>query len=130
MAGYYGYSMSNNAYYAYLENKMPISKWTKKKIFEVIDENLQDEEFCEEYELSMEVIEALKKMPMRLLKQRILVTREWHHTSKFYNPTDFYEVDFSYIERLKPEEVMMWPVWEEENKKYREELIARNKKRS
>ena len=42
MAGYYGYSMSNNAVYAYLDNKMPISKWSKKKIFEVIEEKLLD----------------------------------------------------------------------------------------
>lgn len=32
MAGYYGYSMSNNAVEAYENGEMPISKWTKKEI--------------------------------------------------------------------------------------------------
>lgn len=133
MSGYYGYSMSNNAYWAYLENKMPISKWTKKKIFEVIEENLQNEEFCEEYQIPEDVIEAMRKIPLRLLKKHALVSREWHHTSKFYNQTDFYEVNFSYIERLTPEDVQKWLVWEEEDKQRKlewERFLAERSARS
>ena len=108
MAGYYGYSMSNNAVYAYLDNKMPISKWSKKKIFEVIEEKLQDEDFREEYPISNEIIEKLKKVPLKILKVEILVSNEWHHTSKFYNCTDFYEVDFDYIMDLTTEKIEKW----------------------
>lgn len=32
MAGYYGYSMSNNAVEAYKSGEKPFSKWTKTEI--------------------------------------------------------------------------------------------------
>ena len=133
MSGYYGYSMSNNACLAYEENKMPISKWTKKKIFEVIEESLQDEFYSEMYEISEDVIEAMRKMPLRLLKKHILESREWHHTSKFYNQTDFYEINFDYIQRLTPEDVQKWLVWEEEAKQRKlewERFLAERSARS
>lgn len=39
MAGYNGYSMSNNAVAAYEDGEMPLSKWSKTAILEVIEEN-------------------------------------------------------------------------------------------
>ena len=38
MAGYNGFSMSNNAVTAYEDGEKPLSKWTKADIFEVINE--------------------------------------------------------------------------------------------
>ncbi len=108
MAGYYGYSMSNNAVYAFSENKTPISKWSKRKIFEVIEEELKDKNFREEYSIPNEIIGKLKKVPLKILKKEILVSNEWHHTSKFYNPTDFYEIDFDYILDLSEEQIQRW----------------------
>ena len=40
MAGYYGYSMSNNAVSAYEEGEMPLSKWTKQGVIEYIANDL------------------------------------------------------------------------------------------
>ena len=38
MAGYNGWSMSNNAIEAYENGEKPLSKWTKTDIFEAIEE--------------------------------------------------------------------------------------------
>lgn len=81
MAGYSGYSMSNNAVDAYECGKRPLSKWTKASILEMLAEN-NGEEFAE----------AAKPYKAKLLKEALLVTHEWHHTSSRYNRTNFYEV--------------------------------------
>ena len=44
MAGYNGWSMSNNAVMAYKDGEKPLSKWTKKDILDAIEKqavNLQ-----------------------------------------------------------------------------------------
>lgn len=57
MAGYFGYSMSNNAVEAYENGSKPFSKWTKADILELIeDENL---------ELNCS-IDKLKKVPVKI----------------------------------------------------------------
>lgn len=38
MAGYNGFSMSNNAVAAYEDGEKPLSKWTKADIFEIIED--------------------------------------------------------------------------------------------
>ena len=38
MAGYNGWSMSNNAVAAYEDGEKPLSKWTKADIFDAIKE--------------------------------------------------------------------------------------------
>ena len=38
MAGYNGWSMSNNAVAAYEDGEKPLSKWTKTDIFGMIEE--------------------------------------------------------------------------------------------
>lgn len=38
MAGYSGWSMSNNAVDAYSNGEKPLSKWTKADIFDTIEE--------------------------------------------------------------------------------------------
>lgn len=81
MAGYKGYSMSNNAVDAYADNKMPISRWTKSVILERI------------YEIRGEEDIDFSILTSKELKDTFLELTEWHHTSKFYNETNFYEVN-------------------------------------
>ena len=88
-AGYYGYSMSNNARAAYSYGKMPKSKWTKEAILDGIRE---------EYTLPEEVYAVIAKLPLGYLKDKFLETREWHHTSSMYNATDFYQIDADFLD--------------------------------
>lgn len=96
MAGYFGYSMSNNAVEAYENGSKPFSKWTKADILELIeDENL---------ELNCS-IDKLKKVPVKILKEICLKYSSWHHTSNHYNKTDFYSIDYDSIENLTDEKL-------------------------
>lgn len=60
MAGYYGFSMSNNAVEAYRKGLLPASK--------------------------------ISGVPTELIKS-LCAPAEWHHTSKHFNATDFYDPD-------------------------------------
>lgn len=102
MAGYYNYSMSNNAVDAYGEGKMPLSKWTKTAILEQCTELLANDE------RSAEKMQLLKNCTLAQLKAHILTCTEWHHTSKHYNATDFYAVDDCKLDELTPEDVAEW----------------------
>lgn len=93
MAGYYGYSMSNNACAAYEAGMMPRSKWTKKAIMYRVA--ILSEE--EEIELLPERIKELSGMKVAVLRELLLRCREWHHTSSRYNCTDFYDVDIEIL---------------------------------
>lgn len=96
MAGYFEYSMSNNAVDAYESGEKPLSKWTKKDIFKAIEED--------EIELNCSV-KKLKKLPLKILKKICLYKSSWHHTSCKYNATDFYSLDIDRIEILKDAEI-------------------------
>lgn len=91
MAGYSGWSMSNNAVDAYSNGEKPLSKWTKADIFDTIEE--------QEIELKCSM-EKFKKLPVKVLKEVCLRYSSWHHTSNHYNQTDFYSLDISRIENL------------------------------
>ena len=78
MAGYYNYSMSNNAVIAYATGEKPYSKWTKADILEEIPEELKG---------------IAKKLTVAELKKLFLDRTSWHHTSSHFNKTDFYSVD-------------------------------------
>lgn len=90
MAGYDGYSMSNNAREAYEDGYMPKSKWTKLAMIEgikrYIEENLLDDEWNFD-------IDKLNGMSRELLFKTFFIYKEWHHTSSKYNRTDFYGVN-------------------------------------
>lgn len=83
MAGYYGYSKSNNAVAAERDHKYPKSRWTKAMIM---------------YELSLQMETdsikyiSLSRKPLAYLKYLCLESNEWHHTSSYYLTTDYYEV--------------------------------------
>lgn len=91
MAGYNGWSMSNNAVDAYENGEKPLSKWRKSDILEAIEES--------EIELKCS-IEKLRKLPVKILKEVCLRYSSWHHTSNHYNETDFYSLDEERIENL------------------------------
>ncbi len=82
MAGYDGYSMSNNARAAYEAGERPMTKWTKRAIIEAVA--------METDELERGLLEKLRKEELIDL---FLEWRGWHHTSKMYNRTNFYGVN-------------------------------------
>jgi hypothetical protein len=91
MAGYNNYSMSNNAVAAYEEGKMPLSKWTKTAILEAVEMylgSIGNESYFQKFE------NMTKMELMRLIES----TREWHHTSKHFNKTWFYQLNESLID--------------------------------
>lgn len=98
-SGYSGFSMSRRAVEAYDNGEMPISKWTKKAIFESIDD-------CyEESELPFS-LDVLKKAPLELLKDMVLHHSSWHHTSQYANATHFYSIDNEKISSLTNEVIL------------------------
>ncbi len=88
MAGYDGYSMSNNAVLAYDTGEKPISKWSKAVILEEIQEQIQDG-YADGIELDFELVSKLTKDELIKI---FLNQSSWHHTSSTYNKTYFYEV--------------------------------------
>lgn len=100
MAGYNGYSMSNNAVAAYERGEKPLSRWTKADIIEAIEDAVREEELT--LNCSME---NLKKTPVRILKSICLYRSSWHHTSNHYNKTDFYALDMNNLAELTDEKI-------------------------
>lgn len=101
MAGYYGYSMSNNAVDAYGNGEMPISKWSKKAIMEEVGKSVG------EGELSLQCsMQALGKLPVKALREYCLYSSSKHHTSKYYNMTEFYSLDIDRLEGLTDQELV------------------------
>lgn len=144
MAGYHGYSMSNNAVLAYETGEKPYSRWKKKDILEAIEQAIEDEELHLKCDLKL-----LKKIPAKQFKEELLTYTSWHHTSSHFNETDFYSIDYNYLANLtdddiqeilqdiKPEEAPKEERWECEfliwggtksyptSKAYREEGIVK-----
>lgn len=98
MAGYKGFSMSNNAVVAYEDGEKPLSKWIKADIFETIED--------EDREIKLKCsIDKLRKLPVKILKDICLTYSSWHHTSNHYNKTDFYSLDVKAVESLTDERI-------------------------
>lgn len=101
MAGYDGYSMSNNAREAYEDGYMPKSKWTKSVMIEAIKKYIEVEldDKC-----SFDV-DKLNSMSRELLFKTFFIYKEWHHTSSKYNRTDFYGVHEFDVANMTNEEI-------------------------
>lgn len=80
-SGYIGYSMSRRAAEAYEDGQKPLSKWTKSAILEEI-KKLYGED----------LYNIVKDWKHDRLKSVFLESAGWHHTSKYFNKTYFYEV--------------------------------------
>ena len=89
MAGYHGYSMSNNAVAAYQDGERPLSKWTKADILSLCGEKAT----------------MLKPLTVKELRDQMLYKSSWHHTSSHYNATDFYSFDEDRLENVTAEDV-------------------------
>lgn len=92
MAGYDGYSMSNNARLAYESGERPLSKWNKDAFLEEVAD------------LEGEIYEKVKNTPLYILKE-FLDYSAWHHTSKHYNITEFYSFDLESFISATEEEI-------------------------
>lgn len=102
MSGYYGYSMSNNAVNAYNCGEMPISKWTKTAILAEIKRAIDNG-------LTLQVsFEDLARLPASEFKAHFLFQSSWHHTSSYYNETNFYELDLDCLEKVTAEQIQSW----------------------
>lgn len=87
-SGYVGCSMSARAQEAYERGEMPKSKWTKAAMLDAIAgalwfNDLLDDDY-------MDIFKRLKKDE---LFDKFFEWSSWHHTGKFANVTDFYDVD-------------------------------------
>ena len=91
MAGYNNYSMSNNAVAAYEDGKMPLSKWTKTAILEAIEMYLESIGNADHFQ-------KFENMTKTDLMRFIESTGEWHHTSKYFNRTYFYQLNESLVD--------------------------------
>lgn len=83
VGGYSGYSQSNSAIESKEQGSMPLSQWTKERIISYLNRSKELKPY----------IDIFKKMSLAKLKDNVLRSDGWHHTSKFYNKTDFYSVD-------------------------------------
>ena len=91
MAGYrQDFSMSNNAYYAYQDGEMPLSKWTKSAILAGIKSIASEDNIEVDFD-------GLKKLSKTQLS-RCLKCTSWHHTSSFYNKTSFYSINIDWLD--------------------------------
>lgn len=89
--GYDGYAMSNNARMAYEDcREMPLSKWTKTELLSAI----------RSYNVSADIILALQKHNTDTLRRELLMYSGWHHTSEYYNKTNFYAIDADKVNEL------------------------------
>lgn len=102
MAGYNGFSMSNNAVEAYYNGEKPLSKWKKADIIEAIENAIKDGNLTLNCNM-----EKLKKLPVKILKKLCLYYSSWHHTSNHYNKTDFYSLDIDTVAELTDEKLTM-----------------------
>lgn len=96
MAGYNGFSMSNNAVEAYENGEKPFSKWTKGEIIDNI--------ISVKLELKCS-ISVLKKIPASNFKNMFLRKTSWHHTSSRFNKTDFYSIDYTALEQITDDKI-------------------------
>lgn len=94
MAGYFGFSMSNNAVEAYENGQRPLSRWTKGDILDEVKYILEDDP-----KLDAKLC-LLKYFSVKNLKDFLLVDCGWHHTSKYYNETEFWEIDKDKLHEL------------------------------
>lgn len=96
--GYDGYAMSNNARMAYEDCEMPLSKWTKTELLSAI----------KSYNVSADIILALQKHNTDTLRRELLMYPGWHHTSEYYNKTNFYAIDADKVNELTVNRIDNW----------------------
>lgn len=96
-SGYIGFRMSRRAAEAYESGEKPLSKWKKQEIINLVNSVY-----------GADIAEAVKHWTLASLKRVFLYKSSWHHTSKFFNVTDFYSFD----EDLLTSEADLWEKYE------------------
>lgn len=91
--GYSGYNMSKNAVIAYENGEKPISKWTKASIIYEIQK------------IDIAKAKEFNKLPCKVLKDKCLSISSWHHTSSYFNKTNFYTLNVDYIKEIDIESI-------------------------
>lgn len=84
--------MSRLAVEAYEDGEMPKSKWSKKAIVEAL------KYMCDELDLMYD--SSIENMSKSELFDRFLYHSSWHHTSKFFNETDFYKISIDEVAEM------------------------------
>lgn len=97
-SGYCGSSMSLRAMEAYQNGEMPKSKWTKYNMINAIAMVLDDYDM-----LTEENMDLFSKFKKNELFNEFFCWSSWHHTSKFANETDFYDVNEDSVLRFLKE---------------------------
>ena len=93
--GYIGQRMSERAASAYDMGEKPLSKWKKSNIIERLKELVA----LGELEATAEQLKQIEKLSLKTLKVSFLRSSSWHHTGKYYNETNFYDVDIENVEK-------------------------------
>lgn len=88
--GYIGKKMSENAENAYNLGEKPFSKWEKQDFLKLFDGELKKQ---------------ISKLTLNELKSKFLKYASWHHTSSFYNKTEFYEIDQKKVDEFTIDEI-------------------------
>lgn len=88
--GYIGNKMSVNAWNAHQSGEKTWSEWRKDDFIDL---------FCEELQ------SLAKKLTLNELKSELLTSTGWHHTGKFYNRTDFYEISEDYLQEMTADKI-------------------------
>ena len=91
--GYIGQSMSRRATQAYEQGEKPKSKWTKTLMVSAIANWLHEDSECMPSENETIISEISKDFTKSELFDRFFTWSSWHHTGKYANATDFYQLD-------------------------------------
>ena len=95
-SGYCGWSMSNRAVEAYDNDEMPKSKWTKARMLDEIARYMEDNWLT----LGADADAYVAKLTKDELFSRFFRCSSWHHTSRYFNATDFYSLDEGAVEEF------------------------------
>lgn len=95
MAGYNGFSMSNNAVAAYANGEKSLSRWGKAELISEFKSLNSD----------ADTVTAASRLTVAELRRELLTDVGWHHTSTRFNRTNFYAVDASAAEELTVEKI-------------------------
>lgn len=93
---YIDFSESENSRMAKQQGIFPLSHWTKTKFLDAAAA-------CEG--VTPEKLAALKKIKWSILKSKFLYNSEWHHTSSYFNRTEFYALDEDALEEITLDEL-------------------------
>lgn len=89
--GYVGQSMSVRAEHAYADGLMPKSKWSKAAMLHTLRDALDRMDITGT--MKDDALARAHMMGKTQLFQSLFDAKEWHHTGKYANATDFYGID-------------------------------------